>query len=214
MSSAADAEKFPYSAAQYGVWDTPKLYLHLWAENEIVMDFDQPLEHFGGKTAYEMSNAGYECHVSQHWTWFTEWMRGTANAPITKASQITKYSPCRYGLWRTTVGADTKADFFDNIELYSIQQAKQDALTETAEPQSTDAPDTQTSAQGSISQDTAPKNDSKITLVLAVAAVGDHRFVRGVRRSRKTEEEQDAQQRSDARRRVKREIASRSRKAP
>ena len=171
VSAAADAENFPYSAAQYGVWDTPKLYLHLWAENEIVMDFDQPLEHFGGKTAYEMSNAGYECHVSQHWTWFTEWMRGTANAPITKASQITKYSPCRYGLWRTTVGADTKADFFDNIELYSIQQAKQDALTETTEPQSTDAPDTQTSAQGSISQDNAPKKDSKITLVLAVAAV-------------------------------------------
>ena len=39
VSAAADAENFPYSAAQYGVWDTPKLYLHLWAENEIVMDF-------------------------------------------------------------------------------------------------------------------------------------------------------------------------------
>lgn len=116
-----DPEKSPHSAVQYGVWDTPKLYIHLYEENEIVMDFDKPLDYFGGKTAFEMTCAGFNFHKSQHWTWFRDWIYGTDAAPITAASQIETYSPCKYGLWRTTVGMDTKADFFDHITLYDEQ---------------------------------------------------------------------------------------------
>ena len=61
-----DAGYYPESAEKYGLWDTPKTYLHLYKENEIVMDWDIPLERFGGMTAFEVTQQlGYPCHVSQ-----------------------------------------------------------------------------------------------------------------------------------------------------
>lgn len=96
-----------------------KLYLHLYDENPIVMDFDVPLNHFDGKTAYEVSCEGFACHQSQHWTWFYKWIYGSEDNPITKASQIRSYSPCKYGLYYTTVGVDTAGgDFFENVDTY------------------------------------------------------------------------------------------------
>lgn len=96
-----------------------KLYLHLYDENPIVMDFDVPLNHFDGKTAYEVSCDGFACHKSQHWTWFYKWIYGSEDNPITKASQIRSYSPCKYGLYYTTVGPDTTGgDFFENVDTY------------------------------------------------------------------------------------------------
>lgn len=45
------------------------------------------------------------------------------NGEITKASQIKKYSPCEYGLYFTSVGADVnKNDMLENITLYSEQE--------------------------------------------------------------------------------------------
>ena len=45
------------------------------------------------------------------------------NSEITKASQIKKYSPCEYGLYFTSVGADVqKNDMLENITLYSEQE--------------------------------------------------------------------------------------------
>ncbi len=114
---AADASYDPESAEKYGVWDTPKTYIHLWEENEIVMNWDIPLEKFGGKTAFGVSQDGFMCHRSQHWTKFYGWIYGTESR-ITKASEITTYSPCRYGLFRSTVGADIKGgDMFENIPM-------------------------------------------------------------------------------------------------
>lgn len=114
---AADASYDPESAEKYGVWDTPKAYIHLWQENEIVMNWDIPLEKFGGKTAFQVTQDGFMCHKSQHWTWFYGWIYGPANN-ITKASEIITYSPCRYGLFRSTVGADVKGgDMFENIPM-------------------------------------------------------------------------------------------------
>ena len=139
-----DETKCPYSAVEYGVWDVPKTYLHLYAENALTMDFDVPLDHFGGKTAFEMTVAGFGEHYSQHWTWFYDWIHGTDWAPITKASEITEYSPCAYGLYRTTVGYDTKADFFDHITLWdAIEEAEKAAAaaaTEEVTEKVTEAP--------------------------------------------------------------------------
>ena len=53
---AADASYDVESAAQYGVWDTPKLYLHFADENPIILDVETPLESFGGKTAFEVAS--------------------------------------------------------------------------------------------------------------------------------------------------------------
>lgn len=115
LDLAADASYDPDSASQYGVWDTPKAYIHLWPEDPIVMDWDVPLETFGGRTAFQMSQEGFRCHKSQVVFWLGGWMFGE-NSSITKATQITLYSPCRYGLYRTKVGPDVEGgDMFENI---------------------------------------------------------------------------------------------------
>lgn len=114
---AADASYDAESAERYGVWDVPKTYIHLWGENEIVMDWDVPLDAFGGRTAFEMTQEGFRCHKSQHWTWFYGWIYGKNGKTISKATDIKTYSPCKYGLYRTNVGVDTGevADMFENI---------------------------------------------------------------------------------------------------
>lgn len=115
LENSADASFCPASAAQYGVWDTPKAYLHLYGENAIYMDWDDPLARFNGKTAFEMTQEGFSCHKSQQYTWFRTWIFGSGGE-IRRASQIKTYSPCCYGLYRTLVGADEeKNDFFEHL---------------------------------------------------------------------------------------------------
>ncbi|MDD6199763.1 MAG: PIG-L family deacetylase [Firmicutes bacterium] len=118
-----DPEAFPESAGRYGVWEIPKVYLHLYAKNPITIDYDQPLEAFGGLTAFQATQKlGYPCHKSQQYTWFTRWINGSSGE-ITKASQIETYSPCRFGLYHSTVGADvTGGDFLENIVPYAEQE--------------------------------------------------------------------------------------------
>ena len=99
------------------------MYLHLYEENAIVLNYDQPLDQFGGMTAFEVTQKlGYPCHESQQWTWFTGWINGK-NDPITLASQIKKYNPCKFGLYYSSVGEDVqKNDFLENIVTYAEQE--------------------------------------------------------------------------------------------
>jgi len=100
---------------KYGLWNTPKTYLHLYKENQIIMDYDTPLEYFDGLTAYEVSKKGYSKHNSQQWTWFTKWINGKNNS-YTKSTDIKTYSPNEFGLYKSLVGNDTqKNDMFENI---------------------------------------------------------------------------------------------------
>ena len=132
IALAADETQFPDSAAAYGPWTVEKTYLHLYEENRITMDWDTPLESLGGKTPFEVTQEGFACHKSQHWGWFYKWIYGTSDAPITKASQVRGYSPCRYGLYDTQVGPDmTGGDFFENVETYA-QRAARAAAEEAA----------------------------------------------------------------------------------
>lgn len=124
-----DASKFPESAEKYGTWAPLKTYLHLYQENKITLDWDTPYDSMGGLTPFQVSQNGFRCHKSQHWTGFYKWMYGTNDVPITKASQITKYSPCEFGLYDTRVGADVnKNDFMENITSYAQQKADAEAL--------------------------------------------------------------------------------------
>lgn len=110
-------DKNYYTDLEYDLWDVKKMYLHLYDKNKIVMDYDTPLDSFNGKTAYEVSKEGYKKHESQQWTWFTKWINGKNNE-YTKSTDITKYSPNEFGLYRTTVGEDVKKnDMFENISL-------------------------------------------------------------------------------------------------
>lgn len=119
----ADPEQYPASAEKYGTWDVPKTYLHLYGENQIILDYDTPLERFDGLTAFQVSQKlGYPCHKTQQHTWFTTWLNGS-NGQITKATQIKTYNPTYFGLYRSTVGADeTKNDFLENIITYAEQE--------------------------------------------------------------------------------------------
>ena len=100
---------------KYGLWNTPKTYIHLYKENQIIMDYDTPLEYFDNKTAYEVSKEGYSKHNSQQWTWFTKWISGSNNS-YTKSTDIKTYSPNEYGLYRSLVGEDIERnDMFENL---------------------------------------------------------------------------------------------------
>ncbi len=99
-----DASVSPDSAAEYGVWDVPKTYLHLYPEGQMTVDWNIPLAKFGGRTALDMAKEGFACHVSQQ-DYFS----------------VEDFGPydCRvFGLARSTVGPDVKQnDFFENIDL-------------------------------------------------------------------------------------------------
>lgn len=110
---ASDPESFPESAEAYGLWDVPKVYLHLYPENPIVMDWDQPLERFGGKTAFEVTrDIGFAYHWSQQIAF------GSYITPYDNALEM-PYSPAYYGLYRSTVGLDVQGgDMFENLLTY------------------------------------------------------------------------------------------------
>lgn len=101
---AADDTKYISSYEKYGLWDTPKLYLHLYEENKILMNWDIPLEKFNGLTAFEMAVKGYDCHKSQH-IWSFAVRQGES-----------QYDCRWFGLYRSLVGPDIqKNDVFENI---------------------------------------------------------------------------------------------------
>ena len=137
---AADPEKYPESAAEYGVWQPQKVYIHSYRKNPITMDWDTPLESLGGKTPFEVTQEGFRYHISQHDSWFVRWIYGTDSSPITKATDIEDYSPCNYGLYFTSVGDDTlnaqgrPGDFMENIsETYSGQRRAEEEARKKAE---------------------------------------------------------------------------------
>lgn len=110
--SSADPAQFPESAEEYGAYQVPKTYLHLYGENPIIMNWDIPMESFGGKTAYEVTrDLGFPAHASQQAD-FAWYFRGAD-----RAAEVERYSPCSFGLYYSTVGEDTgEGDFFENLE--------------------------------------------------------------------------------------------------
>lgn len=127
-----DPQAFPEQLDRFAPWQVPKTYLHLYPENPITMNWDIPLEAFDGMTAYEVTKElGFPCHASQtaDFAWY---FRGAD-----RASEVTKYSPCRYGLFQTTVGEDTgQGDFFEHLEVRSAAPPPTEPAPETlpAEP--------------------------------------------------------------------------------
>lgn len=102
VNSAADATVFLNSFHQYGTWDVPKLYLHLYGQHQIQMDWNQPLAAFDGKIALNVTKEAFEMHKSQKSRF--------------KVSAKGQYSCSCFGLVRSLVGEDVqKDDFFENI---------------------------------------------------------------------------------------------------
>lgn len=132
LEAAADSKAFPESVQIYGVHAVEKLYLHLYNQNKIVMNWDEPLENFGGKTAFEVTREGFDCHKSQHWTWFYKWIYGKEGRVVNKASDIKSYSPCKYGLYYTSVGPDEEGgDFFEHVMTYAEREQHMKEIRKT-----------------------------------------------------------------------------------
>lgn len=95
-----DSGSFSQSAQKYGVHTVEKLYVHLYEKNKIVLDVDAPLSAFNGQTAYEIAKLGFEEHKSQ-----------LKNGGF-DSYQI--YSMKKFGLYYSTVGADTGNDIMEH----------------------------------------------------------------------------------------------------
>ncbi len=112
---AANAAKYADSATEYGAWGVQKVYLHLYKEGAIEMDWDQPLAAFDGLTGFEVAQNAYQRYVSQQ-------EQGQKNKATGKFEYFavepreSAYSCYRFGLAYSAVGEDAlKNDFFENI---------------------------------------------------------------------------------------------------
>ena len=101
---AADAAYDPESFQEYGVWQVKKMYSHLYPENQIIMDWDQPLDDSGVITPRFLAVEAYDKHRTQH-----------AYFSMEKHGQ--EYDNTVFGLYYTAVGPDVeKNDFLEHID--------------------------------------------------------------------------------------------------
>lgn len=107
LEASGDPKAAAESAGLYGLWDVPKTYLHLYPENQLQMDWDQPLARFGGATAFEMAQKGFACHFSQQ-KWYSVRKTGVHD--------------CRsFGLYRSHRGPDLNGgDFMEGLAPHPV----------------------------------------------------------------------------------------------
>lgn len=104
---AADESQYPESAARWGTWDTPKLYLHMYGENTVYLDVETPLTADPeGRSPYEIAQAGYRHHRSQQGTGFY----------VSKGNGLRRFDSRCWGLYRSLVGADPQPDLLSGID--------------------------------------------------------------------------------------------------
>ena len=148
-----DKTKYPNSAEQYGVWDVPKTYLHLYEKNKLYMNWDEPIEAFDGKSSYEMAVESFDCHVSQK-KWYS----------VKKEPGV--YDCQDFGLYRSIVGEDIeKNDFFENI---AFEKPEPPAVPESSIVDSSSKVESNVS---SIPDDKLTTNDNNIIIVFGIAIV-------------------------------------------
>lgn len=104
---AADGKAYPDSLKKHGAWQVKKLYLHLYPENQMEMDWDLPLASYQGMTAFEVAQKAYQdFYPSQH-----------RYKQFSVQARDAEYSSYKYGLAYTTVGEDIKKDdFFEHLD--------------------------------------------------------------------------------------------------
>ena len=97
VAGAADPAFFPASAAAYGTWQPQKLYVHLWGEGQIRLDWHRPLGVFGGKDGMTVAKEAMAMHASQAARGWAVEEGGDADNAL-------------FGLYFTRVGADEAGD--------------------------------------------------------------------------------------------------------
>jgi LmbE family N-acetylglucosaminyl deacetylase len=103
VTKAAQEDYDLASFEKYGVWQVKKLYLHLYKENPIVIDWQVPLAAFGRHTAFAVAQEALLKHKSQY----------PLNDDMAESG---RYDCRKFGLYMSTVGKDwLRNDFFENI---------------------------------------------------------------------------------------------------
>ena len=102
-AAAANPEKFPWQTETSGTWNIPKIYIHLWPENQIRMDWKKPLSAFDGKTGLEAAQEALQYHKSQV---IHGW----------KIEDGGEYDNSLFGLYYSSVGPDEAGnDLFEHL---------------------------------------------------------------------------------------------------
>lgn len=96
------------SAKNYGTYDVPKAYLHLYEQGKINLDLRTPIAALENRTGLDILKSAYKKHVSQQGWWFY-------------VSDEYQYSCASFGLYRTTVGDDSGNDMLEHIVTYKTQ---------------------------------------------------------------------------------------------
>ena len=111
VEAAADPDEFPESAERWGVWDTPKTYLHKYGDpDEItILNYERRAPELGNRTPFEVAQEAYRQHKTQQkWVGFYVYNYGHAQ------------DSHRFGLYRSLVGPDE--DRNDLMEHVSREQ--------------------------------------------------------------------------------------------
>jgi LmbE family N-acetylglucosaminyl deacetylase len=125
VDHSADQSFHSDSASKYGTYDVPKAYFHLYKENQIRLDLHQPLDRFDGRDAVQVASDAYKKHVSQQkWVLYVDDDLNNPESDIINCSL--------FGLYKTSVGADTSNDMMENLTSYE-DQAKQAQASASAE---------------------------------------------------------------------------------
>ena len=102
LEAAAREDFDPDSAKEYGTWQVKKMYVHLYGENQIHMDWTQPLGEDEVVTPLFLAIEAYDKHRSQQ-------------AYFSMRKQGVTYDNTLFGLYYTDVGPDVdKNDFMEN----------------------------------------------------------------------------------------------------
>ena len=82
----------------------PKCYIHLYGEDQIVFDWHAiRLSAFGGRSAFEVADSAWKCHLSQQSSKYEVYIGGPYDSQV-------------FGLYRSLVGPDeAHDDFFENL---------------------------------------------------------------------------------------------------
>ena len=102
LEAAAREDFDPDSVKEYGTWQVRKMYVHLYGENQIHMDWTRPLGEDEVVTPIFLAMEAYDKHRSQQ-------------AYFSMRKQGVTYDNTLFGLYYTDVGPDIqKNDFMEN----------------------------------------------------------------------------------------------------
>ena len=133
---AADPMKSPDSYQAFDTWQVKKLYLHQYGEEaeQTVLDWDQPLKAFDGRTGAQMAAEAFKLHASQQG--MGSKIKGKFVEFTVEETGAKMYPYDHFGLRSTTVGPDeAKNDFLEHIDTVDLTHAeKVPAETKEDEP--------------------------------------------------------------------------------